>query len=291
MPELTVHTLKRAITIRYGRDPAFQYLAGAPGVSAKLTPASIDIEGKDAFLSATWHGLAPAFLTRTASARDLALQIDSEFAELSLSDAAPEAILSATILCWRGRRLLLLGPVRARTALALTLFQHEVDIEGDWVCRLSSVGFTALPRSVRWDARLLRAYPQIYEVTEDFPFHCVDSFHGELSAWCPQTEARPWLCRDGPLDGIIVTDDYAGGLSLSRRIAPDFVWGHLMAARVTGAGGVTVIAALKNLAAATPALKVSVGDLGDATYRIMQFLRILQARSSPPGSVAQYREV
>lgn len=289
VPDLTVHTLKRSITIRSGSDAAFQYLAGSPHVSTTLMPAAINIEGEGAFLSASWCGIAPAFLTRTASARDLVLQLDSEIAALSLQDAQPDVVLAASVLHWRGRRLLLLGPTLSRTALALTLYSRGVDIEGDWACRLSPAGFTALPRSVRWDAKLLRTFPQISETTEGFRSHRVDSFHGELSAWSPVGENRPWICRDGSLDGIVATDNNGGGRSLSRRIAPDFIWGHLMAARMNGDGGLALMAQLKGLADSTPALKLSVGDLGDATHAIMHFLSMLEVRSSPPADVARQR--
>ena len=252
MPDLTVHTLKRSITIRSGRDATFQYLAGSPHVSTTLTPATIDIEGEGTFLSASWCGLAPAFLTRTASARDLVLQLDSEIAALSLQDAQPDVVLAASVLHWRGKRLLLLGPPLSRTALALALFSRDVDIEGDWACRLSPAGFTALPRSIRWDARLLRAFPPISEVIEGFRCHRVDSFHGELNAWSPVAANRPWICRDDALDGIVATDNNGGGSSLSRQIAPDFVWGYLMAARMNGDGGVALMAELKGLAEFNP---------------------------------------
>jgi hypothetical protein len=287
VPDLTVHTLKRSITIRSASDATFQYLAGSPHVSSYLTPATIDIKGEGTFLSASWCGLAPAFLTRTASARDLVLQLDSEIAALSLQDALPDVVLAASVLHWRGTRLLLLGPALSRTALALALFARGVDIEGDWVCRLSPAGFTALPRSIRWDAKLLHAFPQVSEVTEGFRSHRLDSFHGELKAWSPVAADRPWICRDGALDGIVATDNNGGGRSLSRRIAPDFVWGYLMAARMSGDGGTALMAELKSLADSTPALKLSVGDLGDATHAIMHFLSMLEGRSSPPDGVAR----
>lgn len=111
MPELTVATLKHAITIRCGNEPLFQFLSGSPRTHIPLVEATIDVIGDGAFLSTEWHGLAPAFLTRSASARDLVVQLDGEFAELSLRDAEPNSIFSASILYWRGRRLLLLtGP-------------------------------------------------------------------------------------------------------------------------------------------------------------------------------------
>ena len=291
MSSLTVHTLRRAITIHSGSDAAFHYLAASPQLSAKLTPASITIESEDTFLSASWHGIEPAFLTRTASARDLALQLDGEFAALSLRDAEPDVVLAGSILHCHGRRLLLLGPGFPRTALALALFSRGVDIEGDWACRLSSGGFTALPRSVRWDARLLRAFPEVSEKTEGLPFHRVGSFHGELWAWSPATAERPWICRDGALDGIVATDNNGGGRSLARRITPDFVWGRLMAARMSGNSGVALAAELKTLAAVTPALKLSVGDLGAAADAVVEFLNFLAVRSSSPGGVAQHGRV
>lgn len=162
-----------------------------------------------------------------------------------------------------------------------------MDIEGDWACRLSSNGFAALPRSIRWDTRLPQAYPLIAKTTGRFRTHAIDSFHGELKAWCPTIEKRPWIWRDGSLSGIVVIENNAGGRSLSRRLAPDFVWGHLMAARTAGAGGALVMSALKKLAAATPALKLSVGDLGDATQRITEFLAGLPRIISFTSSVAQ----
>ena len=291
MSSLTVHTSRRAITVHSGGDAAFQFLAGSPQLSAKLTPASITIESEDTFLSASWHGIAPAFLTRIASARDLTLQLDSEIAALSLQDAEPDVLLAGSILHCHGRRLLLLGPGFPRTALALALFSSGVDIEGDWACRLSLAGFTALPRSVRWDARLLHAFREIAEVSEGLPSHCVDSFHGELSAWSPATAERPWICRDGAIHGIVATDNNGGGRSLARRMAPDFVWSHLMAARINGNGGVALAAELKNLATTTPAIKLSVGDLGAAAHAVMEFLRALEAQSSYPGGVARQGRV
>jgi hypothetical protein len=60
-----------------------------------------------------------------------------------------------------------------------------------------------------------------------------------------------------------------------------------MAARVTGTGGIAVMAALKTLAAEAPALKLSVGDLGDAAHMIMEFLSSLTAGNLPPAGVAQ----
>jgi hypothetical protein len=277
---LTVHTPRRAITIHSGGDTAFQFLAASPQLSARLTPASITIEGEGTFHSATWHGIEPAFLTRTASARDLTLQLDCEIAAQSLQDAEPDVLLAGSILHWRGRRLLLLGPGLPRTALALTLYSQGVDIEGDWMCRQSPGGITALPRSVRWDARLLRAFPDIAEASERFPSHRVDSFHGELKAWSPATAKRLWICRDGAIDGIVVADNKGGGRSLARRMAPDFVWGHLMAARRNGNGGAALAAELKTLSTATPAIKLSVGYLGTATDAVMEFFRTLVAQSS-----------
>ena len=291
MPDLTVHTPRRAITIHFGGDAAFHYLAASPQLSATLTPASITIESEGAFLSASWRGIEPAFLTRTASARDLALQLDSEIVALSLRDAEPNVVLAGSLLHCRGRRLLLLGPGFPRTALALALFSRGVDIEGDWACRLSPGGFTALPRSVRWDARLLRAFPEVSEISEELSFHRVDSFHGELRAWSPATAERPWICRDGAIHGIVTTDNNRGGRSLTRRIAPDFVWGQLMAARLSGNGGVALAAELKALAATTPAIKLSVGDLGGAADAVMEFLNFLEVRSSSPGGVARQGRV
>lgn len=287
MPELTVHTLRRAITINSGGGAEFQYLAGSPQLSSELIPASITIESEGAFLRASWHGIEPMFLTRAASARDLALQLDSEIAALSLQDTEPDAALAGSILHWRGRRLLLLGPGLPRTALALALFSRGVDIEGDWACRISPSGITALPRSVRWDARLLRAFPEISEAGEELPSHSVDSFHGELSSWSPATAGRPWICRDGAIHGIVATDNNGGGRSSARRITPDFVWGHLMAARLNGNGGMALLAQLKQLAATTPALKLSVGELGGATQAVMEFLNVLDAQSSSPRGVAR----
>lgn len=88
-----------------------------------------------------------------------------------------------------------------------------------------------------------------------------------------------------------MAENNAGGRSLSRRIATDFAWGHLMAARAAGAGGATVMIALKNLATSTPALKLSVGDLADATHTIVEFLVSLPETSSTTGSVAHHLEV
>ena len=291
MSSLTVHTPRRAITIHAGGDSAFHFLAAFPQLSAKLTPTSITIESEDTFLSASWHGIEPAFLTRTASARDLALQLDGEFAALSLRDAEPDVVLAGSILHCHGRRLLLLGPGFPRTALALALFSRGVDIEGDWACRLSTGDFTALPRSVRWDARLLRAFPEISEASEELPSHSVDSFHGELRAWSPTTAERPWICRDGAIHGIVATDNNGGGRSLARRITPDFLWGHLMAARMNGNGGTALLAHLKQLSSTTPALKLSVGDLGGATHAVMEFLKVLDTQSSPPVGVARLGRV
>ena len=248
------------------------YLAGSPGVSATLTAASIEIQREGTFLSASWCGPTPSFLPRIASTRDLVLQLDSEMAELSLRDAEPGILVSASLVHRRGKRLLVLGPRLPRTALVLALFGLDVDIEGDWVCRLSPFGLTALPRSVRWDVRLGRSYPEIMETIGDFATHRVDSFSGDLWAWCPMTEERQWLCRDGAVDGIVVTDDMAGGCSLARRLAPDMLWGHLMSARLTGDGGLPTIMALKGLASATPAIRLSVGDLAGAIDIAMQFL-------------------
>jgi len=64
----------------------------------------------------------------------------------------------------------------------------------------------------------------------------------------------------------------AGGCSLARRLAPDLVWGHLMSARQAGVGDLPTVMALKNLASAAPAIKLSVGELAGATDIIMQFL-------------------
>ena len=286
MPELKVHTLRRSITISSGGDAAFMYLAGAPQLSDKLTSASIAIEREGAFLRASWHGIKPNFLSRIASARDLVLQLDSEIAALSLQDTEPDGALAGSILHWRGRRLLLLGPGLPRTALALALFSRGVDIEGDWACRLSPADISALPRSVRWDARLLRAFPEISEASEELPSHSIDSFHGELRSWSPATVERPWICRDGAIHGIVATENNGGGRSLARRITPDFLWGHLMAARLNGNGGMALLAHLKRLASTTPALKLSVGELGGATQAVMEFLNILDAQSSSPRGVA-----
>ena len=288
MSSLTVHTPRRAITIHSGGDAAFHYLAASPQLSARLTPASITIESDGTFLSATWRGIEPAFLTRTASARDLALQLDSEIAAMSLQDAEPDVLLAGSILHRHGRRLLLLGPGFPRTALALALFSSGVNIEGDWACRLSTGGFTALPRSVRWDARLLHAFPKVSEKTEGLVSHRVDSFHGELRAWSPATAEMPWICRDGAIDGIVAADNNGGGRSLARRMAPDFVWGHLMAARMNGNGGAGLAAELKPLSTATPAIKLSVGDLGTATDAVMEFFRALAVQSSYPVGVARH---
>ncbi len=291
MSDLTVHTLRRAIAIQTGGDAAFQYLAASPNIATPLTPASITIESDGAFLSATWRGVEPIFLNRIASARDLALQLDSEIAALSLQDVEPDVVLASSILHWRGIRLLLLGPGFPRTALALALFSRGVDIEGDWACRLAASRYTALPRSVRWDARLLRAFPEVSEFTEGLSFHSVDSYHGLLKAWSPTTTGSPWICRDSAISGIVVTDTNGGGRSLARRIAPDFVWGHLMAARMNGNGGATLAAELRALAGAIPALKLSVGDLAGGTHSLMEFFSFLDARSSAAGGVAPQKRL
>ena len=276
MPDVTVHTLKHDITIRTGGEAEFMYLTGSPEVATDLAPASIEIQREGTFLSASWRGLAPSFLTRVASARDLVLQLDNELAELSLRDAEPGMLLSASLVHWRGKRLLLLGPALARTALVLALFRWDVDIEGDWVCQLSPSGLMALPRSVRWGLRLGRSYPEAMEITADIPSYRVDSFHGEIRAWCPMTEERRWFCRNGGVDGTVVTDDMAGGCSLARRLAPDLTWGHLMSSRVTGDGSLPTIMALKGLGAAAPAIRLSVGELAGATDIVMQFLAMME---------------
>ena len=247
------------------------FLAGSPEVSASLAPASIEIHREGAFLSARWLGPTPFFLTRIASSRDLVLQLDSELVELSLRDAEPGTLLSSSLVFWRDKRLLVLGPTLSRTALALALFRRNVDIEGDWICRMSPSGITALPRSIRWGANLGRSYPEIMEIFADTPTHCVDSSDGKLQAWCPMREDRPWLCRDGGVDGIVVTDNVAGGCSLARRLAAEMVWGHLMSARLSGDGGLPAITALKGLAMGAPAIRLSVGDLAVATDLVMQF--------------------
>lgn len=184
-----------------------------------------------------------------------------------------------------------MGPGLPRTALALALFSRGVDIEGDWACRLSPSGITALPRSVRWDARLLRAFPEISETSEELPSHSVDSFHGELRAWSPATAGRPWICRDGAIHGIIATENNGGGRSLARRMTPDFLWGHLMATRLNGNGGMALLGHLKQRASTTPAIKLSVGDLGGATHAVMEFLNALDTQSSSRGGVAPRERV
>ena len=270
MPDIAVRTLKHDIAIRTHGEAEFAYLAGVPEVAGTRTQARIDIQREGSFLSAAWQGIAPAFLARIASARDLVFQLDSELAELSLVDARPGTVLSSSLLNWRGKRLLVLGPQFPRTALALVLFHSKVDIEGDWACRLSASGFTALPRSVRWSASLLRSYPETREMIAGA--HQIDSGQEVLWAWCPAEVDRPWCCRDGTVDGIVVADGMAGGRSLSRRLAPEMAWGHLMAARIAGDGGVTAAMALKNLAASAPAIKLSVGDLGGAADIALEFL-------------------
>jgi hypothetical protein len=90
------------------------------------------------------------------------------------------------------------------------------------------------------------------------------------------TEERRWFCRSGGVDGIVVTDDMAGGCSLARRLAPDLTWGHLMSSRVTGDGSLPTIMALKGLGAAAPAIRLSVGDLAGATDIVMQFLAMME---------------
>ena len=164
MPDIAVRTLKHDITIRTNGEAEFTYLAGVPDVAGTRTEANIDIRREGSFLSAAWRGLAPSFLARTASARDLTFQIDSELAELSLLDASPGMVLSSSLLAWRGKRFLVLGPQLSRTALAMALFRSKVDIEGNWACRLSAQGFTALPRSMRWGTKLLRTFPETEEM-------------------------------------------------------------------------------------------------------------------------------
>jgi hypothetical protein len=270
--DIAVRTLKHDITIRTNGEAEFAYLAGVPEVAGTRTQASIDIQREGTFLSAAWRGLAPSFLARIASARDLAVQIDSELAELSLLDARPGMVLSSSLLAWRGKRLLVLGPQLPRTALAMALFRSKVDIEGNWACRLSAKGFTALPRSMRWGTNLLRAYPETEEMAADAPAHQIGSGHGEFWAWCPAAGERRWCCRDGTVDGIVVADSMAGGRSLARRLAREMVWGHLMAARIAGNGGLPAAMVLKSLAASAPAVRLSVGDLAGAADLTLEFL-------------------
>lgn len=272
MPEVAVRTLKHDITIRTNGEAEFDYLAGVPEVADARTWVTIDIGHEGPFFSAAWHGIVPAFLARVASARDLASQIDSELAELSILDARPGMVLASSLLAWRGKRLLVLGPPLSRTALAMALFSSKVDIEGNWACRLSASRFTALPRSVRWGTSLFRAYPETREMTAEVPAHEIDSGHGHFWAWCPVARERPWCCRDGTVDGIVVADSMAGGCSLSRRLASEMVWGHLMAARISGDGGLPAAMALKRLAASAPAIGLSVGDLAGAQAIALEFL-------------------
>ena len=272
MPDIAVRTLKHDITICTNGEAEFNYLAGVPEVAGTRTEARIDIQHEGSFLSAAWRGLAPSFLARIASARDLALQIDSELAELSLLDARPGMVLSSSLLAWRCKRLLVLGPQLPRTALAMVLFRSNVDIEGNWACRLSAQGFMALPRSMRWGTNLLRAYPQTEEMAADVPAHQIDSGHGEFWAWCPAAGERRWCCRDGTVDGIVVADSMAGSRSLARRLAPEMAWGHLMAARIAGDGGLPAAMVLKSLAASAPAVRLSVGDLAGAADLTLEFL-------------------
>jgi hypothetical protein len=274
VPDITVRTLKHDITIRTNGEAEFAYLASVPEVAGIRTQASIDIQREGTFLSAAWRGLAPSFLARIASARDLVLQLDNELDELSLLDARPGTVLSSSLLNWRGKRLLVLGSQLSRTVLALALFRLNAGIEGDCTCRLSASGITALPRSVRWGASLSRYYPEINGMADGA--HHVDFDKGELWAWCPAAPDRAWRCLDGPVDAIMVTDNMAGGRSLARRLAPEMIWGHLMAARLAGGGGAPVAIGLKNLAAAAPAIRLSVGDLAGAVDIALEFLAKLE---------------
>lgn len=276
MPDVAVRTLKHDITIRTNGEAEFAYLAGVPDVAGIRTQAGIDIQREGNFLSATWCGVAPSFLARVASARDLVLQLDIELAELSLLDARPGMVLASSLLALHSKRVLVLGPQLPRTALAMALFRSKVDIEGNWACRLSALGFTALPRSMRWGTNLLRAYPETEEMAADAPAHQIDSGQGEFWAWCPAAGERRWCCRDGTVDGIVVADSMAGGHSLARRLAPEMAWGHLMAARIAGDGGLPAALALKNLAATAPAIRLSVGDLAGAADIALEFLAKLE---------------
>ncbi len=274
MPDIAVRTLKHDITIRTNGEAEFAYLASVPDVAGIRTQASIDIQREGTFLSAAWRGLAPSFLARIASARDLVLQLDSELAELSLLDARPGTVLSSSLLNWHGKRFLVLGPQLSRTALALALFRLNAGIEGDWACRLSASGFTALPRSVRWGASLSRSYPETNGLAAGV--HQIDSGQEKFWAWCPMSTERPWRCLDGAVHAIVVTDNMAGGCSLARRLAPEMIWGHLMAAKLAGEGGVPTVIALKNLAAAAPAIRLSVGSLAGAADIALEFLAKLE---------------
>ena len=78
------------------------------------------------------------------------------------------------------------------------------------------------------------------------------------------------------MDGIVVADSMAGGRSLARRLAPEMAWGHLMAARIAGDGGLPAAMVLKNLAASTPAIRLSVGNLAGAADITLEFLAKLE---------------
>ena len=179
--------------------------------------------------------------------------------------------MSASLIFSRGQRLLLLGPSRPRTALILALHSLNFDVEGDWVCQVSPSGLVALPNSLHWNERLGRSYPEILAFLRDKPCEKIDTGFGYFWTWCPAAEGRPWRCREGPVDGIVVTSEMAGGYSIASQLSSDMAWGHLMSARSGESKNPAIVMELRHLSATAPAIKLSVGNLLQATEIIVQF--------------------
>jgi len=268
------NTVKRSVVIEAPNWPEFEFLSCTPNHVGPLPEERLIVSADHAFLVSEWQNRRPFYLPRPGSARDLVFQIDREIAELSLQDAESKALISASLLHWLHKRLLLIGSLRARSALCLFLFSQGASVEGDWVCKLKAQGVEALPRSVRWNHSLKDRYPELDDVLESLPIHNLAYGQMTLSAWCPAAPGRPWRCSSGPIDAVIVVQELTDGHPSARVHSTHMLWGHLLHALFAGkdAIGLEETSLLWSLAG-RGGLRVNLSSLAVATQSLSGFLR------------------
>lgn len=197
-----------------------------------------------------------------------------------VQEEAPGApLVHGASLVMEGRRVLVVGEKGAgKSTLTLHLLSRGFEVEGDEHVVLRENDLIARPRRMRVKPGSLPFVPALAEAVLGSPM-VQDPFAGPVYAVDPAVAGRPWRIAPGRADLLVFLAPNHGGGSTMTPIGPEEAFRGLAEHCLlpsTGQGAAS--ARLYRLAAATPAARLSVGDLGEAEAALRSHVTKKQRR-------------
>jgi hypothetical protein len=191
------------------------------------------------------------------------------------AEAGAPFVHGATVLVSDRRLLMVAQKGSGKSTLALHLAVQGHLVEGDEHLVIREREVVARPRTLRLKSGTLSLVAGLPPSVWDAP--SIASWdNSPIRAVSPAIGGQEWVIRPGRLSGIVFLVANHGGRSAARRIAAEDAFRRLMQDVLLPSAGVAMAAGrLRQLAAATPAYQLLLGNLDVAEWHLRSIAGLL----------------